>query len=115
MFLYMIIFKFYSLSSTQRYLIVFILDTVVGVYLTIMLMRFTASLLSNYPKTQYLSRIGDYESAPNAFGVRQSSTKQEVFFTTKFIEINNLRVLILFVFFFWCIHHMYIFCQINIM
>jgi hypothetical protein len=56
------------------YLMVFLWDTVLGCGLNIIFYRSSAACFGNFYLLEPLSRIGDYEAAPNLIGVRAPST-----------------------------------------
>jgi hypothetical protein len=55
-------------------MLVFMLDTIVGMALTIALYRATAKMAARWACTEPLSRVGDYEASPNPDGLRPCST-----------------------------------------
>lgn len=68
----------YAVESCDWYFIIFVWDSFIGVSLTLILHQWSAHKFKSMPKFEFLSRIGDYESAPDPIsGHREPSSTMD--------------------------------------
>lgn len=65
------------IEACDWYLVLFMMDTAYGCFLTVTVHAATVRLSKRYKWSEPLSRLGDYKKKPNPDGTREPSTKNE--------------------------------------